>query len=649
MQILAIIVYGAGGEQRQIDLKPGAMNVITGASSTGKSSLLDIVEYCLGRSTVTLAVGPLTRSTTWFACLLQLPDGNRAFVARPSPGDGAASSERAMLEIGSALEPLAYDALRVNADADTVRLHLGSLMGFDENRSAARTGGTTVGLEAHLGHAVLLCLQGQGEIGNRALLFHRQGESRMADAIRATLPYFLGAVPRDQALKRQQLDAAERDLRRVRLELTSAERAGATIDSDLQAMIAEAYGAGLIAQSNFETRQAAFDALTQALTASDLPGVQDDAEVARLNELNNDRADLRRQLREIGELKALLTDEAVDEAGYTEALSSERQRLLSISLFSDAEQQSDDRSCPVCGSLLASSDPTIEDIRQAFGDVDHHLAEIEAGRPRRQAALNELDERSDVLRQRIRGVEAALTIRRQDSNGPVNQRSRPEERAFVQGRIDASLRRIPDADAGLVERLRQRVSQLETHVESLRRSLDPDEEAAQVTSKLAVVGEDMTSWAARLRLEHSGRGVRLDPRRLTVVADTETGAVPLFRVGSAENWIGYHLVSHLALHRHFVRQNRPVPRFLMLDQPSQAYYPSEADQFRGIPADDTDRAAVERIYELIRDIVAELAPSFQVIVTDHANLAVDWFQTAVVENWRDGRKLIPDAWIQDNA
>jgi hypothetical protein len=203
------------------------------------------------------------------------------------------------------------------------------------------------------------------------------------------------------------------------------------------------------------------------------------------------------------------------------------------------------------------------------------------------------------------------------------------------------------SDTELVTRLQQRVAQLQRAVEALRSALDPNEEAEQLTSRLAVISIDMTTWSDRLHLEHSGRSIRLDVRRLTVLADTDQGPAPLFRIGSAENWIGYHLVTHLAIHRYLVRQDRPVPHFLMLDQPTQAYYPSELEQQQGTPRRDTDAAAVRRLYELMRDVVLELDPRFQVIVCDHANLAEDWFQSSVVENWRGGRKLIPEDWLTD--
>ena len=99
---------------------------------------------------------------------------------------------------------------------------------------------------ASLAHAAMLCLQGQGEIASPTALFHRQGEPRIPDALRDTIPYFLGAVPRDQALKRAQLRAARQAQQRADAALRAAEVAAQTIDVELRALHQEARAAGLV-------------------------------------------------------------------------------------------------------------------------------------------------------------------------------------------------------------------------------------------------------------------------------------------------------------------------------------------------------------------------------------------------------------------
>jgi len=83
-----------------------------------------------------------------------------------------------------------------------------------------------------------------------------------------------------------------------------------------------------------------------------------------------------------------------------------------------------------------------------------------------------------------------------------------------------------------------------------------------------------------------------------VVTDSSDGPLPLQRIGSAANWIGYHLATHLALHQFFVESGLPVPRFLMIDQPTQAFYPSDTAKNQGTIAD-ADRAAVLAMFTVI--------------------------------------------------
>ena len=50
------------------------------------------------------------------------------------------------------------------------------------------------------------------------------------------------------------------------------------------------------------------------------------------------------------------------------------------------------------------------------------------------------------------------------------------------------------------------------------------------------------------------------------------------------------------------------------------------------------------MFQYVFSAVESAADSFQVIVTEHADIDESWYQTAVVERWRGGLKLVPDDW-----
>ncbi len=201
------------------------------------------------------------------------------------------------------------------------------------------------------------------------------------------------------------------------------------------------------------------------------------------------------------------------------------------------------------------------------------------------------------------------------------------------------------------------MSELQLAVDAARKEVNrlggllaKDQEQELVASFLNRLGLQMTEWAKELQLEHSASPVRLDMSRLTLVVDREDRPIPMDRMGSGENWVGYHLVALLALHKLFVQKERPVPRFLFLDQPTQVYFPSEKEEDMHGSEDalkDEDRQAVRRMFGLIFRVCESLAPHFQIIITDHANLPTGDFQEAIVENWRGDKALVPTDWIQD--
>ena len=115
-------------------------------------------------------------------------------------------------------------------------------------------------------------------------------------------------------------------------------------------------------------------------------------------------------------------------------------------------------------------------------------------------------------------------------------------------------------------------------------------------------------------------------------------------MGSGSNWVGVHLIAYFALQRFFVNANRPVPRFLFLDQPSQVYFPSELDEKQ------IDWNEVNKMYQFIIDRTNELNGKLQVIVVDHADLKEDSFRQFICENWWPiDKNLVPIDWYENTS
>jgi hypothetical protein len=166
-----------------------------------------------------------------------------------------------------------------------------------------------------------------------------------------------------------------------------------------------------------------------------------------------------------------------------------------------------------------------------------------------------------------------------------------------------------------------------------------------MASILNRINISMSELVRQLDIEYKDDPVHFDLKNLTVIVDTGTKSIPSIRIGSAQNWLAYHLATLLSFHKHFVQQNRPVPRFLFLDQPSQVYYPQDIELDPNLnTSNDEERQAVLRMFNLIFGVVENLAPHFQVIITEHANLDDERYQSYVRENWRSGKALVPSTW-----
>jgi hypothetical protein len=220
--------------------------------------------------------------------------------------------------------------------------------------------------------------------------------------------------------------------------------------------------------------------------------------------------------------------------------------------------------------------------------------------------------------------------------------------ARVVGRISLFLENlVPNAELVAREAQHQR---LRRKVADLEQRVGDDSSRDRLTSILNNIAAYTSQFIRELDAEFSAFPVRIDLANPTIIFDRPERSVPMSRTGGGENHLAYHLSALLAIHLFAVRSGRPFPRFLMIDQPTQVYFPSEkiykeADGSVQKTEEDADLAAVRRLFAWLHKFTQELAPGFQIIVTEHANLRDQWFQEALVEEpWAKPPALVPENW-----
>ena len=166
MKIKSIHIYSHDGQRRDLEFKVNGLNVITGRSSTGKSALSEIIEYCMGRSTFNVPEGVIRDKVAWFAVIYQFPH-EQVMIAKPTPNKGGASCSTAMQRRGAQLATPTFEQLVVNTDDDAVVTLLSRLLGIPENRTDVAIEHSRDSYDANIKHTYYYLFRSRASLPTR--------------------------------------------------------------------------------------------------------------------------------------------------------------------------------------------------------------------------------------------------------------------------------------------------------------------------------------------------------------------------------------------------------------------------------------------------------------------------------------------------
>ena len=642
MQIRELVIYGYNGKVRHLPFELGKVNIITGKSKSGKSVVGDIIDYCLGGESCNIADGVVRDNVAWYGLLLQF-EHERVFVARKNPDKGQQTTGFCYIEVGEKIEvPKVCDFVS-NTNVSGIEEELTKRIGISENLYTPPEGQSRLPLAANIRHALYYCFQGQDEIAAKNFLFHHQSDDFITQAIKDASAYFLGAISEEALAMENERSILKRRLILEKRKLEENRNLMGGGSDRAISLIAEARQVGLLDEKvqidyqNYQNYQEMFSILQATMNWTPNNVVHSDG-MDRLTFLQSRLQEMRDEFSEIG----INIDNAKkfigETTGYFSEAQHQRMRLESIGLFEQLDFNPD--KCPLCSGVLEQPLPSVEMIKASIVNLDKSIANVTREQPKLRLYIDNLEQERENKREEIRLLEAEIDGIYQQEEERIRLRDINARRGKVVGRISLWVESVKNDTES--EKQEQIVKKIEKRIEEIDNILDRESVEERKQSALSRIQEDMTKWAKELQLEHCDNPYRLDMNKVTVVVDKPERPVPLKQLGSGSNWVGVHLISYFALQHFFINANRPVPRFLFLDQPSQVYFPSEMDEKQ------IDWNEVDKMYQFIINRTNEAKGKLQVIIVDHADLKDDFFRKFVCEDWwSSDDNLVPRDWYNN--
>ena len=572
-------------EPRIIDFEPGRINIITGTSQRGKSAVSKIIDYCLGASKCAIPVGIIRESVSWFAVEVVF-NGQYMLLARKSPKKLNSSTDCYVEEKS---EPIVLPkTIEKNMSLDSLKSRINALLVLP-NIPLSPSAPENYNAPPSYRDLVAFNYLPQHIVANPYTLFFRTETTAYKERLKRMFPLALGIVDNKYYVLLSEGEDLQKKVTNLKNELNSAKATTEKIKQNIVPYINEAKELGLI-EAHFSSNDlsATMDRMRRVIeenkekSISSFQDGQTSSAIEKLirligyeDQTAKEIEKLRHRLTRYRQLTGYLEQ-------YSDELTNQVARVGILDWFS--KNLSKDSPCILCGNSHHNSTQEIEWLQRMANSIKHEASKI-AQEPSR------LDKDVESIRQKIDTLHERMTAFRRERAELENESEDVEKARHSFQRINQFIGRM---------------QQIVTHIDysddsgEINSSLkDTNKELKSIQSQIAeystkkkqdesflIISHHTQNYAKYLDLEKIDSEVRFYLDELMLGFDS-TGNVGtqenrakkkpdyLFEIGSGENWMGYHVAFFLSLHQKFATtQKSPVFPFLIIDQPTQVYFPS---------------------------------------------------------------------------
>lgn len=593
---------------------PNKVNVVTGDATTGKTSLWNIIDYCLLSDKVHVA-NPINEKVTWFGISCTI-NGTDMTIVRRSPQKNEVSSDicyNSDLNFPQTVCP--------NIKVSQLKAILDEKFGITDNLRfpfGGQYGKASFGLSYR--YFLLFVALTESIIGTPQTYFDTTffGKEEFDKALSTIFDLVIGVDDIENRTVNEQITRIDREITRIQKKQQKKDKEDILYKDSIWALFERCVLLGFIEQDKtVNTIDEAISNIKQIIdNYSIFP--QNNSIQEELEKLTKQQSKIRIQInatnryhREYNNYIKNL-NKIADSVKPIEFLKNKLFDQLLFSLTTQPFIDSIEESLlEIKASLTATNRPTlkvdksIDELKVELKEVERKIAEIEKINKDYQTAASKLIAIGEIKNELLK-----LTQRKEIPNIDI-----------------AKLNELIDEK----KRLEQKPKDVEEVKFVMKNVLN--DEIQKIYDQINTMPSSFQNH--KTNFDSSDMILKLQP-------DGEL--FPIDNVGSKSNYMFMHICFYLGLHSHMLRvgQNH-VPQFLFIDQPSIPYY-SGNDGSIG----NNDKEKLMNVFTVINDFVAEKIKqnlSFQILMVEHApksyweDNGLNMFYT--VDEFINGKGLLP--------
>lgn len=596
-------------EPKNYQFLPNKVNVITGDSTTGKTSLWNIIDYCLLSGKVTIPTEIIDK-VLWFGIRFTI-NGKEMSIVRKTPSNGSVSAD-VFFDLGS------FPNKPVNnREIAEIKAILDEEFGITDNLRfpfEKGLGKTTFNISYR--HFLLFNSLTQTIIDAPETYFDTTfyGKEEYDKALSHIFDLVIGVNDMENIKAIERLQEIENGLKTIQNQEKSNQNKIKNFEKEIFSLIEKCKTYNFIEYSD------SFDNADDAiLTIKDI--IANTKKVAENSKLFAEINVLYKSQNELQAQVNAITQYQKEYDLYKKNLNKSADSLQPIEFLS---QKLSDQLVDSYETKLF-----VESLESSLKNIKASLSKKITEPLKVTGDVKELQLRTQEIKKRIGQLEEIK-----------NNHKTEEQKLINSGKIEFEFEQIlkkaviKPVDTIKLNRLN----------EEKERLLKVPQETSQIKFSMKTllnqsIQRNFNQLSSLAKYNNSRVEFNSEKMILQLIPNEEL--FPLDNVGSASNYMFMHLCLYLGLHEHLLNiEQDHIPEFLFIDQPSTPYYEGKND----------DKAKLLDAFKLLNSFVShinvEKKKHFQIIMVEHASKEywiennLSYFHT--VDEFIDGKGLIPN-------